>query len=372
MKRFCLLLILILSFSALAEAADIPDIYKIKNIRIENKADDLATAKQTAIDAGKKEAFENLMKRFVNYGYIAKAPVIDFKQIDDALDNFLIIEEVNIDTKYEARMNYEFSPEKILKILNLPSINSLPEKDAFLLVPVLKEGLKITPWSPIWFDTWKKMKIDSVTIPLGDLEDLKVLNGEDLSNLNYTGLDILARRYKSPIVVMAEAEYDVPKNILTISLIRFEEEPKKVAEYKYPGSFGIGSKELFMTAANDISNIIKSSGIPRTGEELENPLLEKDIEIQYTRDYQSDSSAGKNSLTAKVITRSLADWSAYRRKLINSTLIDKIMVNSFSATETNISLYYIGEIQELQRSLSNIGLNLTEQDGEFIIDRVQN
>jgi hypothetical protein len=371
MKRFFFLFLFLLCFALSANATNIPEIYKIQNVRIENSADDIEAAKQAAIDAGKKEAFDRLIKRFISYGYITKAPIIDFKQIDDAINNISVIEELILENKYEARMNYEFAPEKILKIVNLPSIENLPQKETFLLIPVLKEKDQTIPWSPVWFDTWKDFKIDSAAIPLGDLEDLKALNTQDLSNLNFTGLDVLARRYKAPIVVMAEAEYSVPKNVLTVSLIRFEEEPRKVAEYQYPGSFGIGSKELFVTAANDIANIIKKTGIPYTGEALKNPLAEQDIEIQYARDYQRESGVGQNTLNAKVITRSLADWSTFRRKLINSKLINKIMVNSFSATETDISIYYIGEIEELQRSLDNIGLSIIQQGDIFIIDRVK-
>jgi len=227
------------------------------------------------------------------------------------------------------------------------------------------------PWKNSWLEAWKQAKVDSVTIPLGDLEDMKAVTSADLSKLDYDGFDALARRYKIPVVIMADAVFDVPKNLLTVTLKRFEVRPKKVAEYQYPGSFGIGSKELFITAANDIMGIIKASGIPREGADLDNPLAAQDIDIEYARDYQSDEHRGQKMMTVSVVTRSLSDWSALRRKLINSKLINNITVNSFSATQTEINLYYLGEIDELKRSLAVNGLDLIQQGDTYIIDRVQ-
>lgn len=376
MRKFYLFALIILAFTlseqAIAntkvQAAD--EIYRIQNIKIENKSDDLVAGKQIAIDDGKRIAFDELMKRFVNYGYIDKEPTASFAQIDDAIKSVEVIEELITEKMYEARMNYRFEPKKILKFLDVKSVGVLPEKEVYLVVPVLKEGSKVSPWQPTWLSAWKKNPAQSIILPFGDLQDLKTVREEDLSVLNYTGLDKLARRYKTPVVIMAEAEYDIPKNMLHVRLKRFESEPKLVAEYKYPGEFGIGSKELFFTATQDVVERIKKDGISRNGEGLKNPLADQEIDIKYSRDYQSELSEDQKSLQATVITRSLSDWSAVRRKLINTKLIKNLNVNSFSSNKTNIKIFYIGEIDELRRSLATNGLTITQDGENFIINRL--
>lgn len=351
------------------QAAD--EIYFIKNIKIENISDDLVAGKQIAINNGKKIAFDELVKRFINYGYISSAPSITFEQIDDAILEVNLIEELITENKYEARINYRFEPKKIMTLMNVESIGVLPKKEEYLLVPILIEKSKAVTWPKSWFDAWKKSPTKSITMPFGDLEDIRAVTSQDLDLLNYNGLDKLARRYKVPIIILAEAEYSTEKNILYVRLKRFETEPKLVAEYQYPGGFGIGSKELFYTAAQDIVAKIAKNGIPRDGKRLENPLAEQEIDIEYRRDYQSERSADQKVMMAAVKTRSLSDWSAIRRKLINSKLINDISVSSFTVKQTDIKIYYIGEIDELRRSLALNGLDLIQNEDKYIIDRVK-
>jgi hypothetical protein len=377
MNKFILLLAAILFTSvqinanANAKLQSADEIYRIKNIKIENISDDLIAGKQTAIDDGKKIAFDELIKRFVNYGYITKAPVVTAEQIDDSIQDVNVIEELITDTRYEARMNYNFEPSKILKILNVENIGILPKKEEYLLIPIIVENGKTIPWHKLWFEAWKKFPAKSATLPFGDLDDIKAINSEELSILNYTGVDKLARRYKMPIVVLAEAEYSIPKNILYVRLKRFETEPKLVSEYKFSGEFGTGSKELFSTAAQAISADISKNGIPRDGKALENPFADQEIDIEYNRDYQSERSANQKTMLVTVMTRSLSDWSAIRRKLINTKLISDLAVTSFSAKQTEIKLFYIGEIEELQRSLAINGLDLIQNGDKYIIDRTK-
>ena len=356
--------------SARAQSGAEDEIYKVRNIKIENKSEDLVLGRETAINEGKEVAFNEMLKRFVNYGYIERAPKFSFGEIEDSIDSVNIIEELLTEEEYEARVNYYFTPRKILSLLGVKHIGVLPKKEDYLLIPVIVEKGKTKPWFKIWMDAWKKETAESINIPLGDLKDLKAVREEDLSILNYNGLDKIARRYKMPVIILAEAEYDIPKNILYVRLKRFEAAPKLVKEYEYPGTFGIGSKELYFTAADDVIADIKKNGIPREGSKLKNPLAEQEIDIEYFRDYQSEKSKDQKTIFATVLTRSLSDWSAVRRKLINTKLINDLSVKNFSAENTEVRIFHIGETDELRRSLATNGLSLLENEGKFVIERM--
>lgn len=360
------------SYNAAAQGTtSTKNIFKINNIKVKKESDDITAAKNEAFIEAKKQAFQNLVTRFLSYGYLKSAPTVSIEEIDDCIDNISVIEEFMTNNSYDVRLNFDFNPEKTSKLLKVEIISESPTKEKYLLVPVLIDNGKIMPWNNNWLAVWQQKQSKNITVPLGDLEDIRSLTAEDLARLDYNGLDTLARRYRLPIVLLAEAEYDVPKNKLMVSIKRFEDIPKLVAEHEYPGRFGIGSNELFVDAANDLAAKINNEGVPKTGEDLENPLADQDIYVEYERDYDGDKRQSAGFLKVSVATRSLADWSTIRRKLINSKLVTKLSVISFSPTQTEIKLYHVGDLSDLQRSLSTNGLTITEDQGKYMIDRIK-
>lgn len=355
------------------ESSALPEIYKIRNLKVTVDNSDLQTAKNNAIWQAKKMGFVELINRFVAYGYLDKPVTLTDEQLRSITKEPSVIEELVTGTKYEARYNLDFLAEPTLKLFNLPSSKLAPAKESYLLLPVFIENEKIKIWESDWFSAWKTLKTEQISTPIGDIEDAKSISAENVANLDFSGLDTLARRYKKPIIALIEANYNVRENKLAVTIKRFENKARILNTQEFQGSFGMGSADLFAIAARSIFEQIKANGIPRIGEELQETENAKDKEIEYNRDYMGDKRSQQKDLSAYVIVRSLSDWSALRRKLINFPIINDIVVKNFADNQTDINLYYMGEIDELEKLFAQNGLTITadhNRKGSYIIDRI--
>ncbi|PIR32020.1 MAG: hypothetical protein COV36_05645 [Alphaproteobacteria bacterium CG11_big_fil_rev_8_21_14_0_20_44_7] len=363
LSRYLLLFFTVLMLSALpAKAAEI---YEVVGIKVEQEGEDAETAKNLAVADGEKQAFDELVKRFTDYGYIDNAPKASAAQISNSVRQMQITDEIATSKKYKAKLDFTFDSVKISKLLNLKLVAGQPVRDKFLLIPISSgtEGLSV--WKSLWFEVWNSYRRDNIIIPVGDLDDIRALKISDLEAGIYTGLDELSRRYKSPIILLVEASYVNSLNELSVKVEKLVGQNKEIYEFKYPGGFGVGMAELYITAANDISFKIEKKQLTR--ENAKN--ITRDTEFVRNFDHGASSKGGKIEATIEV--SNLAEWSRIRRKIINSTLVEELTVKNFQAGYAIVNLKYSGTPEQLAASFEEKGLILLSDGTNWKIEDAQ-
>lgn len=329
------------------------EIYKVDNIKVEETADDSSTARGTALANGEKLAFDALVQRFIDYGYIDKKPEnITDAQLGALISRMEVVQEAVSSKTYQAVLNFTFNPSKVSRVFKINVSEGVPQRDKFLIIPVMINGGKMEIWKHEWLDAWSNFKRDNIILPIGDLDDTQLLRKYELETRNYANLDRLARKYKAPVVILLFAEYANLSNTVNVRVEKFEGDSQNFYSLQYPGGFGVGSAELYVSAANDI--------LYRLEKDLftEESADEEAEETNYFRDYEYSNRVVKSETQVFVIADDLAEWSRIRRKILNSENVSDIFVESFKSGLVKVKISYIGTVENLAAALSVNGLTL--------------
>lgn len=338
--------VLLFSFSANAR-----DIYNVTDIAVFFEADNSNTAREIALKDGEKKAYEELAKRFVDYGYTDKAPDLSAAKINELIVQMKIQEEKISGTSYSAKLDFWFNPRKTSGYFNVKNYRGTPVGAKHLILPVLIEGGREKIWDHKWLGAWTNFRSEKILVPIGDLEDMQALKAEDMSVGDYQGIDKLARRYRAPIIILAKAEYTNLENTLIVSVEALEGKDGKIYHYEYPGEVGIGASELFDSAANDILYRIQKNKLAEKQKPLDEEEQESVERVEYYRNYDDARKYKYNRFEAVVETRNLAEWSRIRKKLLRSDYVEKMEVISFTPGKALVEIVHDGTVSQFAAAL---------------------
>jgi hypothetical protein len=206
-----LLIFLSCSFSALA-AED--DKFKVNNIYVDEIGKDADEARQTAISKAQRKAFDILLYRLESQDL-----KYSDKEVTKLVSGIEFDKERFSERRYRANLNISFNPEYTLFLLkkkeakNTGDTEKPKDKYSFLIIPLFTENGTNILWQPenIWLDMWREYSTNAnveIKTPLGDLEDITLLNMENIGSLPAEKIEFLQAKYKADKVIIAQIIYD--------------------------------------------------------------------------------------------------------------------------------------------------------------------
>ena len=208
-----IIFLLVFTFAVFTRAEDT---ISISNIKISAAGANAAATRAIAIEKGQIKAFSELVKLHFPKA-LNKAATINSAKILNTVESFELSDEKRSATNYFAKMSVIFNKsqvETLMKTFNADYVENTPIKQQdpislevdeapamdSLIVPIYEKNGQVywlddeSPWYNLWQEKLKLANSNKFVLPIGDLEDLSLLNKDTLSK-NLIDLSVLLERY---------------------------------------------------------------------------------------------------------------------------------------------------------------------------------
>ncbi len=339
--------------------ATLEEIYTVRNIAVDEKADTAAAARDIALQAARRIAFSRLTRRIVLPQDLMRLT----SPADDALANlitdFEVADEKSRGQRYLARLTLRFDPDKVRALLRQSNIRSSETSTkSMLIIPVYDGPAGRLLWEA---NAWRDALYAAVTnagaaddrlapllLPLGDFEDVSAVSADQAVTGDLQRLGVAMRRYRAGGILLMHA-----------------------VQSPSPGAMGGLAFDITLRrlgAAEENTRIERFEGGP--GEAAEPVLrraalmLVRGIEEAWLMETALDFSQ-QTSLDVSAQLASLPDWLSIQKRLTDTPMIQRIDPRALSVTGAQINLHFLGTPEKLASALSQHGLTLTQDTGQW-------
>jgi hypothetical protein len=372
-KIISILFIILISNASLAD-----DVLIIKNIKTSASNKNATLARNQALEKGQIKAFQELVKIYYPNAE-KKASSFTESQIFNTVEGFKLSKEKRSATNYYVQMTVKFSKSHVNSLMNnfgavftnnqinqdeitdtrvekeeLQEVEAKPKAMNSLLIPVLEEN-NITywiedenKWLTFWQEKLKTSGSNQFTLPIGDLEDISLLN-ENMLNKNIIDLSSLYDKY----------------SINNIALVKI-----KVNENESDHDFSLSLNYL-----NRFNHSWQEYTFPITDKEELNAAMQQYYQEMFKFKFKATDNSS-NPLSIRELQtiivdfpiENISDWSNLEQILSNITPITNVSLEKINLKYYRFSLTYIIEFEELNNILRNYRLTLqNEYNGRFVL-----
>ncbi len=345
-RFFSTILVVLTAFAPWSSQAQISNgnTFTIGGIEEDVTAADAVQARQQAIREARQKAVKLLVERMVSPEDRSKVPPVSDQRLDSLVRGVEFQSERPAGNRYSATIGVVFGAEPVKQWLSEAGI-SLAETvaRAALVVPLWKDKTGLEPLDDhnAWRDAWAGLDTLGTSVPVamarGDQLDQDAITVEQAYVGDVTALSRLDERYRAPVVIVAIAEGD-------------KDGPIKVGGMRYDMQTGARS-ELLSVTVPDASQLATAA---------------KQIHAKLDQDWRGlatvhrDQQAG---LDVVVPIQALGDWVKVRQRLGGIPAIRNVAVRQLEADHADLHLDYYGSPEDLQKTLSQVGLQL-EKDAD--------
>lgn len=337
-----------LAAAGAARAQDVADVYTVRGVAVDETAATAAEARQAALAVGQRRAFQRLIARLVPETHQAQVPSVDATTLQYYVRDFSVDNERTSPVRYLADLTFRFSPDDIRSLLRGAGVPFAETRGKPVLVlPVYKDGGEPVLWLDTnpWFAVWARRPGDGglvpLTVPLGDLDDLALIDAARALAGDAEALTAIAGRYGAQDVLVTLAtlsgDPEAGSGVLQVETRRYD-----------AGRAADSRRE----------RLVQVTGEPLEGF-LERAAARIDAAVQEAWKEQFLLQYG-NQRTIPVIVplEGLDDWLTVRRRLAGVPAIQQATLSTLSPREAQLELTFFGDEQRLTRALAQRDLFL--------------
>lgn len=345
---------LLLALSAARAGPIETNVFAVQGVDADVTSTDAAAAKNQALMDVQVKAFYILAER-LGSPELAKDVQAKFKPQDIApyLKSLSIEEESSAPGRYIGKFTVRFLPEKMQKFfagygIDVPTTQAEP----VLILPVWRapetnQMWEDNPWRQAWLDLHGEQGLVPIIIPLGDLEDTETLTVEDALHNDPIKIEAIRRRYDAPSVLVAQAE------------------PAEGGIHVYIA----GDTRLGKVTFNKIYK--SETGAPEPAaaaavQKFQAALVDayKKVRAQVA---EAESSDVSHAIAVNVPFTSPTEWNRIRSRILSAPGVTGVEVSTLSIDGAVIRLTFSSSVPALQGNMQQIGLNLAQTDGSWVI-----
>jgi hypothetical protein len=345
-------------------------------VKVDATSDTVVKAREQARLDGQRRALTDVVDRLAGGADKAKMPKLDDNAITDMVVSFEVAHERMSPVRYMADYTYHFRPADVQRVLRLagvasPSAPANPDASAApanpaapanagkpaVLLPVYQIGTRLVLWEDPnpWREAWLRRQEGqgagtNLTLPLGDVEDVAMIDAERARAGDSDGLDAVAQKYGVGEVIVALAAVRGPADRpagLDVSVKRYRDgEIVDVHNQSLDAKPDETTDAFFARAVKSTVAAVDSNW--------------KGIASQPDQ---------QGKLVAVVQIDGLDDWLRLHDRIAQLPAIRSIDVRSLSTQEATIEIGYIGDVDQLTTGLAGIGLDLVRGDPVWRLSR---
>lgn len=362
-KVFVLLGGLILAALTQPAWAAAPRLFEISGITVDVTADSAQTARIQAQAMGEKKAFKALMKRLTLGAYHDRLPELSAQRISELIQDFSVEDEKASSVRYIAKMVYHFRAPGVRALLDEHAIPyAETESKPVLMLPVYQAAGALllwddpNPWRAAWGDmTDGASGLVPMVLPVGDLQDVRMIGAEQAIEGDMQRLEDIAKRYETGDVVVAhgilrmDSYYGLPE--LEVYLTRFGSALQEHTVVK-----------SFTAAPGEDVNVLLVRAVAQ---------LKSQVEDNWKQDNLIQAGEAQ-VLPLQVRVGGLKDWVSVRSRLNGVAIVRRAEVVLLRRGEVRMNLHFIGDAEQLALSLDQADLVLWEEAGSWYLGQKTN
>jgi hypothetical protein len=321
--------------------------FDVTGVEVEVSGADAVQARQQGIREARRKAFGLLVNRMVPAEDRARLPQIDDAQLENLVRGVEFVRERPSPGRYSATLNVVFAPDAVKSYLGGAGAKVVETVSRpALVIPLWKGPAGVEPLNDrnAWREAWQQLDSAGSAVPVtvlrGDAADQGALSAEQAYVGDVSALARLNERYRAPTIIVATVDGDKTSGALTVSGMRYDTQ----------------------TGAR--------SEIPRTpvASAADLPAAVKAIHSKADRDWRGIGTVRRDSqasLDVVVPIRALSDWVQVRQRLGAIPAVKTVTVKTLEADRADLKLDYFGSPEELQRTLAQAGLSLSQEAGQW-------
>lgn len=331
-----------------AQQSALEDIFVVRDVPLDERAETAAAARARALARGQREAFARLEERLTRSVHRGLAASIDSDTLRFLVDAIQIDGEKTSDVRYLAKLTVSFKPDAVRNLFRFSGVPFAELRSRPLtVVPVLATPARYllwddpNPWREAWRNHPEGTGLVPLLAPIGDLNDLAGLTVAQAVEGDAEVLIRFAERYGARGVVVAIANlFEAEPGILRSDIVSV---PVGVAEMSpfsisVTGRPGEGEADVFARAVGEVREIIEDEW------KAANSLTSGEIA----------------RLRAAVPISGLKNWVDLRRRIARVPAVVEVRVIALTATTAEIEIDYRGDSTRLARTFERFDLLLEE------------
>lgn len=340
-----------------AAGAQHPDVYLITDVTVDITAATAADARRQAIELGHRIASDRLIKRLVPVGQRNLVPEIDRSKLDLLTQSYSVDEERRSAIRYIGTLRFQFRQSEVrrfLRVLGVGFAETLSKP--FLIIPVFETAGITLLWdnpNP-WISAWRGLPISDGLVPLrvpnGNLLDIRDLNAKQAISGNLNQLQLVANRYGSQEIIVANASLNIDLSTGNRSIRTI---------IKYFGGITTRSPSEFIFSLRNNENIEGATKrvAQSLAEQIEEDWKRKNL-IRFNK---------LNELTTNVFFHELTDWVKIRNRLRHIALLKAAHVTSISRRQIFLKIVFYGDSDQLCIALAQQDLYLKKEKKRWFL-----
>lgn len=345
--------------AAAQQFSTLEEIYTVRNIAVDEKADSASAAREIALRAGRRMAFSRLTRRIVAPQDISRIGFQADEALTDLIADFEVASEKTRGQRYLAQLTMRFDPEKVRALMRRGGIrHSETSAPAVLVLPVYDGPEGRLLWEANgWRDALNAAilqtgaaddRLAPLMLPPGDSEDAAALSADQAvqGDMQYLGI-VMRRHGAAAILLMHAAQSPSPGAAgglaFDISLRRLGADEENLRIERFEGQPGEQAAMVLQRASWTLVQGIEEAWISETALDFAQQAL---LEV-----------------TAQLA--SLQEWLAIQKRLNETPMIQRVDLRGLSVQGALINLHYAGTPEKLAAALSQHGLDLTQTAGHW-------
>ncbi|MDP6706109.1 MAG: DUF2066 domain-containing protein [Alphaproteobacteria bacterium] len=331
------------------------DLFTAYAIAVDAEAKTAAQARDVALISGQREAFRTVLKRLTLAEDWGRLPKLSTAQIVAMVAALQFGNEKTSSVRYLADLTVEFKKGPIRSLLRASDIPFTETRARpTLALPVLESGdnrllFDDNPWLLAWAgQDVIRGAMFPIVVPIGDLEDVAIIDAETAVTGDEAALAAIAERYRTTNVMVVVASLVEGAGKTTIDL-----------ERRWHGPLKSGTEISSLKAgAEESTEALLARAVAETMRELEEEWKRETL-LQFDQEQR---------LSVRVPIESLADWIEVRRRIGRNGMVRTFEVASITRQAVQLYVDYLGDPRQLAISLAQEELELIEEDGFWVLN----
>ncbi len=324
--------------------------FTVRGVQVDVTADSAVAARDQALIAGQRKAFDQLLLTLATAEDVARLPPLDDNSISDMILDFQVESESVSAVRYIGEFAFRFRATAVQQYLEQGGATyAVGATRPALVLPVLTRDGQSLLWDEgnDWLAAWSRSSVDgtlvSFVVPLGDLTDLAAIDAARALDGDTAALQAITARYGAGDVIVAEARpgIDAATDEARIDLkaTRYTAAgPDDTLEDSLSAPGGAAAlADLYRQAAQRVSSFLQAQW---KQENLVSSTVEQRLAVVAPLD-------------------SLESWIDLRRRLGDIPVIRRTDLLALSRGEARLDLVFLGDQAQLTRALAQRELTLT-------------
>ncbi len=378
---------------SLAQEVENSSPFIVKNIHIDVTAKSAKEARDKAFRQAQEKSLPLLIQQLKENKYdVSLMRQADPKSIANAVKDFEISNEQISAVRYKGDFVFRYD-ENLLshyfygaqtQEITTPSsphhqIINTTGQERILVLPFFQSGGgKMSLWEGYnpWKDVWTRTTTSSIIAPIGDLSDLRDIQGNQALTYNPEQLARMSARYSADRVVILIASHEnaaLPSSLSqrATGMLRVSAydtargRPEFVNDIMLKESNYQNFGKVLQAGYNRSVELIHGLNSVRSIGYASTPVQEGLYE-PYTREEKNTESS---TFQARIEYTSMQDWVKAQKVLRSIPSISALNVLSLTSREAELKIHYKGTLENVASAMTQKGYNIqaTSKAGRYLI-----